>query len=198
MFQPTNNKGEGNKEWWTAKYKTKDLIYGKAPSDFLSKNIELLKKGKTLDVAMGEGRNTAYLASKGFEVEGFDFCEVATERATKLCNEMGVNAEIKTQNLDFYLIPLMKYNSIIMIDYHPSPTFYSALTRGLADGGTLLVEGFTTEQVKISDGPKVEFFECFKSNELLGHIKGLKLLYYSELRQGNIAKVYCLAKKVLF
>jgi len=197
MFDPTSNKGEGNKEWWMAKYNTKDLLYGKAPSDFLSKNLELLKKGLTLDVAMGEGRNASYLASKGFEVEGFDFCEAAIERANKLAKELDVNITAKTQNLDFYLIPLMKYNSIIMIDYHPSPTFYNALTRGLADGGTLLVEGFTTAQIKIADGPKVEFFECFKFNELLGHIKGLRIIYYEEIRRGNLAKVYCIAKKVL-
>lgn len=193
-----NPKNEGNKEWWAERYKSKEWLYGKAPSDFLAKNLELLKKGKVLDVAMGEGRNAVYLASKGFEVEGFDFCETAIERAKKLASDMNVKMDAKASNLDFFLIPLMKYDSIIVVDYHPSPTFYSALTRGLADGGTLLVEGFTTEQLKISGGPKVEFFECFKSNELIGHIKGLKLLYYSELKQGDLAKVYCLAKKVLF
>lgn len=197
MFRPPGNQNEGNKEWWAKKYGSKDLLYGKAPSDFLSKHIDLLKKGKTLDVAMGEGRNACYLASKGFEVEGFDFCEAAVERANKLASETGVNIDTKVTNLDFFLVPLMKYASIIVVDYHPSPTFYNALTRGLAEGGTLYVEGYTTEQLKIKDGPKVEFFECFKSNELIKHIKSLKLLYYSELKENNLAKVYCIAKKVM-
>jgi len=197
MFDVPGNKNEGNKEWWTNKYEQKEWIYGKAPSQFLSEHIGLLSKGKVLDVAMGEGRNASYLASKGFDVEGFDFCETAIERAKKLASDSGVKVNAKVSNLDFFLIDLMKYNSIVMIDYHPSPTFYGAITRGLANGGILLVEGYTTEQVKISGGPKVDFFECFKSNELIKQIKNLKLLYYNELRKGNLAKVYCIAKKVL-
>ena len=197
MLDTTQGIKEGSKEWWKAKYESKDWLYGKAPSDFLSKHLDFLRKGQILDVAMGEGRNACYLASKGFGVEGLDFCEVAVGRAQKLGGEMKVKLEAKVANLDFFLVPLMKYNSIVVIDYHPSPTFYNALTRGLAEGGTLLVEGYTTEQLKIPDGPKVEFFECFKSNELIGHIRSLKLLYYSEIRQGNLSKVYCIAKKVL-
>ncbi len=196
MFNSAENKNEGSKDWWTDKYKTKQWLYGKAPSDFLSRNHSLLKKGKILDVAMGEGRNSAYLASKGLDVEGFDWCDIAVERAQTLSNEMGVKIETKNSNLDFFLIPLMKYDSIIVIDYHPSPTFYPSLTKGLKDGGILLIEGFTTEQLKLTS-PKPEFFECFKSNELLGHIRNLKLIYYSELKENNQSKVYCIAKKVL-
>ena len=38
------------------------------PAQFLVENIELLAKGRVLDVAMGGGRNAIYLAKMGFEV----------------------------------------------------------------------------------------------------------------------------------
>jgi len=42
------------------------------PAQFLVENVELLPKGRVLDVAMGSGRNAIYLARLGFEVEGVD------------------------------------------------------------------------------------------------------------------------------
>ena len=42
------------------------------PARFLVDNIDLLPKGRVLDVAMGSGRNAVYMAGKGFEVEGVD------------------------------------------------------------------------------------------------------------------------------
>ena len=38
------------------------------PAQFLVENIELLPKGRVLDVAMGGGRNAIYLAKMGFVV----------------------------------------------------------------------------------------------------------------------------------
>ena len=40
------------------------------PSPFLVENIDLLPKGRALDVAMGGGRNAVYLAKTGYETEG--------------------------------------------------------------------------------------------------------------------------------
>ncbi|MBL7175614.1 MAG: hypothetical protein ISS66_07280 [Desulfobacteraceae bacterium] len=39
------------------------------PARFLVENIELLPKGRVLDLAMGTGRNAIYLSHMGFEVE---------------------------------------------------------------------------------------------------------------------------------
>ena len=42
------------------------------PAQFLVENTDLLPRGRALDVAMGSGRNTIYLAKMGFQVEGVD------------------------------------------------------------------------------------------------------------------------------
>lgn len=47
------------------------------PAKFLVENIDLLPRGRALDIAMGSGRNAVYLAKIGFQVEGVDAsCEV--------------------------------------------------------------------------------------------------------------------------
>jgi hypothetical protein len=43
---------------------------GFEPARFLVENVELLPKGRALDLAMGNGRNAIYLAKIGFKVEG--------------------------------------------------------------------------------------------------------------------------------
>ena len=45
---------------------------GNGVASFLADNIGLLPRGRALDVAMGNGRNTVYLAQMGFETEGID------------------------------------------------------------------------------------------------------------------------------
>lgn len=176
---------EGSSDWWEERYqKSEGFLYGKDPSEFLREHAKLLKKGETLDLAMGEGRNAVYLASQGFQVTGIDFSQTACDRAKALAYEKDAPFEIKKQSLDFFLIPLMKYDTILVSHFHPSLSIMKNLVRGLTVGGTLCVEGYTKEQITHGKGSKPEFFECFGSNELLRELVGLKVLLYNE-RQLN-------------
>lgn len=189
---------EGSKAWWTKKYEsTSDYTYGKVPSPFLLENLAFLKKGEALDVGMGEGRHSVYLASQGFSVTGIDFCDLALERAKRLATESGVSFEIKAIDLQFFLMPLMKFDTIVVVDCKLPLTVLKGLARGLNNGGTLLIENYTTQQLK-RQGYKPDACECYKPNELLEHIRDLDILYYDERTQEDApAKVRLLAKKNL-
>ena len=43
-----------DKERWNKYYDTDKYIFGEKPIRFLTENVHLLPKGKTLDIAMGE------------------------------------------------------------------------------------------------------------------------------------------------
>lgn len=190
---------EGSKDWWAKKYAASEgYLYGKAPSAFLAENLGLLRKGLTLDVAMGEGRNAVYLASKGFQVTGVDFIETAVERARKLATDSGAAFELKVQDLDFFLINLMQYDSIIVSDFRPPLTLFKTLARGLKPGGTLLLEGYALEQLRLEAGFKPEAFECFKPNEAIEHAKELHIILYNERQLSpKEARVQLIARKPL-
>src|SRR3989338_5039225 len=113
-----------NKEQWQKKLSASHYVYGKKPISFLRENIKRLRQGKTLDVAMGEGRNAVYLASQGFEVSGFDTSQAAVEKALKLAQESGVKLETKTTDLDFYLFGIMKWDTIVMSYFKPVPRYF--------------------------------------------------------------------------
>ncbi len=54
------------------------------PSTFLVENIDLLPKGRALDLAMGGGRNAVYLSKIGYEAEGIDISREAVDAALEL------------------------------------------------------------------------------------------------------------------
>ena len=173
-------KEDNSKEFWETVYSAQDhYVYGKEPSKFLTEYVDLLKKGTALDLGMGEGRNAVYLASKGFTVTGIDHSPTAVLRAQKLAKDSGVTLECKESSLDFFLIPLMKYDTILVTDFHPSLTIMNNLVRGLTVGGTLMIEAYTKDQLKVRRDPPY-VFECFEANEALKMAKGLKIIQYTE------------------
>jgi len=181
---------------WDERYQKPEYLFGKEPSDFLKTFIGSLSKGAALDVAMGEGRNSVFLAEKGFKVEGLDCSAKAIEKAKKLATEKKVSVDAKVQNLDFYLMPLMKFNTIVMAYYRPATRFFSELKRGLVAGGTVLIEGYTVDHFKKNqNNPYLDLDQCFKPNELLSHLKDLQVLYYKEMVEGNSHLVYAIAQK---
>ena len=187
---------QNTKDWWDAQYQAKEWLYGKEPSKFLVENIDLLKKGKTLDLAAGEGRNAVYLASKGFNVHAIDFSGVALERAERLAKDSGVSVEFQNKDIDMWLLPLMTYDAAIICDYKPSLRFLKDINRGLVQGGMIVVDAFTVEHIRSGKGQKPEMFECFKGNELLHNLKNVHVLLYREFEvEPGTFRVQCIAKK---
>lgn len=185
------------KEIWEGRYQSvSGYLFGKEPVALLKSHVGHLKTGKALDIAMGEGRNSVFLAGQGFEVEGMDGNAKAIERANALAAEKKVTISAKTQNLDFFLMPLMKYDSIVMTYFRPQARFFSEVLRGLVAGGTFALEAYTAEQVRTNpSNPNLDFEECYKPNEVLGHLKNFQILYYSELPLGSSHVVQVIARK---
>lgn len=181
---------------WDERYQGEEYLFGKTPTDLLKTFHTRLSKGTALDVAMGEGRNAVFLAEQGYKVEGLDCSVRGVEKAKRLASEKKVTLEAKVQNLDFYLMPLMKFNTIVMAFYKPAPRFFSEIKRGLAAGGTVLIEGYTVEHYKKNQKTGlVDLDQCFKSNELLGLLKDLHILYYNEMEEGPQHFVQAIAQK---
>jgi tellurite methyltransferase len=185
--------------YWNSVYESQPFKYGKQPSRFLHDNIDRLQSGKVLDIAMGEGRQAIYLAQKGFEVKGFDISQRAVETAAKFAKESGVEIEAKRADMDLFIMGLMEYDSIVMMYFRPSVTrYYNEMVRALKQGGTLLVESYTVEEMKEPIGKDEEFRNFyFTHNELLRNLKGFRILFYQEGEVDGRHVVQCLAQKPL-
>lgn len=183
---------------WQERYKGDNYLFGREPIPALKYYVSNLRKGKTLDIAMGEGRNAVFLAENGFQVEGIDCSALAVEKAKKLAASKNVTIEAKTQNLDFFLMPLMKYDCVLMTYFRPLPRFFSEIRRGLVAGGTFFLEAYVTEHVKHNpNNPNLDFDQCYKPNEVVTHLQNhFHILLYKEIPDGTSHTVIAIAKKI--
>jgi len=60
------------------------------PNDFLVRAVEGIAPGDALDVGMGQGRNSIFLARKGWKVTGFDVSEVGLRKARAEAAHLGL------------------------------------------------------------------------------------------------------------
>lgn len=201
MFDEKYPEADPNKktasQLWEERYASESYLFGKEPVLLLKNYHSLLKPGKAIEIACGEGRNVVYLAQQGFQVEGIDCSKNAIEKGKKLASEKKTTAEFKVQNLDFFLMPLMKYDSILMTYYRPQARFFSEIRRGLVAGGIFALEAYTTEQMKgqSAPNPNLNFEECYKPNEVLAHLKEFHILFYKEIPDGSTHTIQVIAKK---
>jgi tellurite methyltransferase len=186
-------------DYWNEFYTKSPFLGGKSPDPFLKKFINRLQKGKTLDIGMGEGQNAVFMSQNGFKVKGLDFSKSAIENAKNLASENCQTLEIEQVNIDLFILGLMEYDSIIMMNFKPSiKRYYTEIIRALKQGGTLLVKSYMDSEVTEILGPEDAYKNYyFFSNELLQNIKDLKILYYSEDVIDGKKVVECLAQKPL-
>ena len=185
------------REKWNKLYDSPGYVYGNEPIGLLREKWERLRKGKALDLAMGEGRNAIFLAQRGFEVIGFDVSDIAVEKAKKLAYEKGIKIDTKAADLDLYVFPMLGFDSIILSYFKPPSRYYNEITRALAQGGTVLIENYTTDQLTREPISGFENQDYFYPNELLKNLKDLQILYYNEDQINGKWVVQCIAKKPL-
>ena len=81
--------------FWDKRYAGADYLFGTKPAaGLIVLEPHLVAGGKTLVVADGEGRNSVYLASMGYDVRATDYSQVAQTKAKALANEAGVDVDL--------------------------------------------------------------------------------------------------------
>jgi len=69
---------------WDEKYAASELIWGAPPNPVIVEYAASLPHGRALDLGCGEGRHSLWLATRGWEVVGVDFSEVALDKARQI------------------------------------------------------------------------------------------------------------------
>jgi 2-polyprenyl-3-methyl-5-hydroxy-6-metoxy-1,4-benzoquinol methylase len=65
---------------WDQVFAKEELSFSKEPNAFLVRSISAHPPGRALDVGMGQGRNTFWLAEHGWTVTGFDISPIRLSR----------------------------------------------------------------------------------------------------------------------
>ncbi|MFQ5450017.1 MAG: class I SAM-dependent methyltransferase [Nitrospinaceae bacterium] len=182
---------EKDKSRWDAKYDTDIYIFGKQPIPFLKENVNLLPRGKVLDIAMGEGRNGVFLATRGFDVLGLDISEKGLQKAHQLAKVHNVKIVTKVVDLENYTLEKNAYD-VIICTYYMQRDLFPKFKEALKPGGMALVETYNTDYLKYARfNPKW----LLKTNELLEIFKDYKVLRYQAVDNGKTAYSSILVQK---
>lgn len=167
-------------DWDTRYQNNPGYVFGKDPARFLLENrIFLPTPGVALDVAVGEGRNAAYLARLGFRVAGIDLSKAGLIKASRLAFEHGVAIQPVMADLTKIAIAPASLDLIVCINFLERPLL-PVLMEALKPKGRLFMETYTKGQVKYSFGPS-NIDHLLKEGELLELFKDLSILFYQEL-----------------
>jgi tellurite methyltransferase len=148
------------------------------PARFLVENIDLLPGGRVLDVAMGDGRNAIFLASKGFNSEGIDLSEENIARAQASARDNGVTIKARAVDLekDPYIQP-GAYDVIICFRYLQR-SLIPHMKNGLREGGIIVYETYTIDQLQFGKPKNPDFL--LGHNELLNMFRDFYCIRYHE------------------
>lgn len=167
---------------WDKKYKDRENKL-KIPEDFIVQNANILNRGLTLDFASGDGRNSIYLAKKGFQMVAADFSEEALKRLNIFSSDE--NVSIKTHLIDLTdkekLLSLGKFENIIICCYKVEDHLIKVLEDMLNPSGLLVYCTFNVNH-HIKNGFKKEL--CLDINELSSKFS-LELIKYESLNIDN-------------
>jgi len=181
-----------DKSRWDSKYDTETYIFGITPIPFLVNTLELLPKGKTLDIAMGEGRHGVYLATKGFDVLGLDISQKGLQKAHKLAESQNTTIETRVVDLENHILEKNAYD-LIVCTYYMQRDLFLQFKDALKPGGMALIETYNVDHLKYS---KFNPEWVLRSNELLETFKDFKIIRYQAVDNGELAYSSILIQKL--
>ncbi len=145
-------------EYWDRAYSDPSLVFNTAPNAFLTEVVKGLKPGRALDIGMGQGRNSVYLAKLGWDVTGLDISERGMELARKSAEAAGVRIATIKASMDDFDYGVGQWDLIVAT--YEGVSWLEAAAKGLKPGGFIVVEGY-------SKHPQAPASAAFGPNELL-------------------------------
>jgi tellurite methyltransferase len=170
------------RERWNRRYERQTKQpFPQTPAAWLTENRTTLlavNRGRALDIACGDGRNSAYLAQLGFEVDALDISDIAIDTLRTAAAQRGLTVNPRRVDLELDPIPRSIYDVIVMFNYLQRSLF-APLAKALAPGGILIVE--TVTRAHLEDlGNDFDPRYVLNRNELRGAFPALDVLRYQE------------------
>lgn len=165
-----------DKERWNKRHVEKPMRQSVEP--LIEKYISEAEVGEALDIACGIGRNTHFLAEKGFLVDAVDISDYALSQVKNMATIKKFEVDLDTYNLE-----INKYDLIVNINYL-SRRLIPQIKEALRSGGIIIFETFIIAHGDFSQPMNPEFL--LRKNELLHAFIGLDIIYYEERYDTNL------------
>ena len=164
-----------DQEFWNKKFSDPKTEFKREPSPLLVTAIHGRSPGRALDLGMGEGRNTIYLAQQGWQATGVDLSDVAVAQARSRASQLHVAINAIVDDLTHHELGRGQWDLIAAFYVHAwyngtRPETPAKLLAALKPGGLLVIEGFAGSE---------RFM--FQPNELLRDFPTMRVLRYEDM-----------------
>ena len=146
------------------------------PNAFLVEIAGTRKPGTALDVGMGQGRNSIWLAQQGWDVTGFDPADKAVALALEKARKAGVHIKAEVKKMEDFDFGESRWD-LILFSYAGAREMPDAIQRSLKPGGVLVVEAFHRDAAK---GRSIGGAVVFDTGELPALFPHLRVVRYEE------------------
>ncbi len=165
-----------DKQRWNKRHIEKPMRHNVEP--ILEKYFKEANIGNALDIACGTGRNTHFMAEKGFLVDAVDLSDYALGEIKNLETISKIEADLDSYNLE-----LNKYDLITNINYL-NRRFFPQIKEALKSGGVVIFETFIVAHGDFTQPANPEYL--LRTNELLHAFIGLEVIFYEERLETNL------------
>jgi SAM-dependent methyltransferase len=160
-------------------YASKNPSYVTEPNALLISTVEGRKPGRALDIGMGQGRNSVFLALKWWDATGFDLSDEGIAIARRNAERAGVKINAIVGSEDAFDYGTEQWDLIVFV-YEPFPIsttpYVQRLHRSLRTGGIIVIEGFGEEE-----GVKNRPTTAIDPGRLLAAFKDFRLIHYQDV-----------------
>jgi SAM-dependent methyltransferase len=172
---------------WDSRYRDRELVWGAAPNRWVERETAALPPGRALDLACGEGRNSIWLAQRGWWVVGVDFSAEAIRKARTLAEGAdGSKLNVDWRCADATAIELPAEFDLVLLVYLQLPeqrrrAAIAAAWHALAPGGTLLAIAHDSENLEHGVGGPQDPSVLYTAEDVAGDLAALGASVQTEL-----------------
>jgi 2-polyprenyl-3-methyl-5-hydroxy-6-metoxy-1,4-benzoquinol methylase len=170
-------KGKSAEQVWNELYAKREGVEHQF-NKFLAESVRGRKPGRALDIGMGQGRNSLFLAALGWDVTGFDIAEVGVRQAQAEAKKRGLKLNARVGDVDKFDYGKARWDLVVGRYMHDFITRNAdRIVASLKPGGMLVVEGIHRDVAKANLQGKAY---GHRSNDLLKHFAKLRVKHYED------------------
>lgn len=178
---------------WNSRFSAEGYLFGESPNAYLADMTPILKVGKTLSLADGEGRNSVWLAKQGFDTDAFDFSPVAIQKARQLADKHSVKVNYQCSDWESFDWAPERYDNVVgvffqFVDPAARSALFAKMDQALKPGGILLIQGYGKDQLQHKTGGPGELDHLYDDELLLSAFSNYSVLdiktYTAEVDEG--------------
>ena len=179
-----------DRQQWDERYSGTEFEWSMHPNQFAAAELADLPPGRALDLAAGEGRNSVWLAERGWSVTAVDFSRVGLEKGRRLSAARGLGdsqVEWVVADLTEYTPAREAYDLVLIaylqVDAALRARVLARAAAALVPGGTLLVIGHDLANLTEGVGGPQSADVLYTPEAITAELPGLRIVLAERVRR---------------